>query len=272
MNCCKNLKGKIALVTGASKGIGRAIAIRLAEEGADVAVNYNSDLKGAEATAAIIKGKGGKCIIIQADVSENENVNRMFNCIRSNLGAVDILVNNAGISPLKSFLDYTEEEIMLTIGTNLLGAIFCAKEALIYMIAKRSGKIINISSVHSVSTEAGRAPYAASKGGMDSFTRALAVEFGNLGIQVNSLVVGAITNERTLKDVAGKMQEWEGYVPAGRWGTCEEIAEAVLFLSGPASNYINGSCIRIDSGQLSQLSAPGNELTKLTHKMKIKEW
>jgi NAD(P)-dependent dehydrogenase (short-subunit alcohol dehydrogenase family) len=256
----KVLAGRRALVTGASKGIGRAAAIRMARAGADVVVNYCSDEGGAEAAAKEIRGLGCRALVIQADVASHEQVLAMFERVQKEWGALDILVNNAGISPIKPFLEMTAEEWQRVIGTNLTGAALCAQAALRGMVAQRRGKIIVVSSIHSIRTNAGRAPYAASKGGLDALTRALAVEFGPLGICVNSLVVGAAASERTDRIAsdygAAKWAEWKKCIPVGRWGTLEEIAEAVLYLAGPAADWINGASLCIDGGQSSILYHP----------------
>lgn len=254
------LSGRKALVTGASKGIGGAIAVALAQAGADVAVNYNRDEAGALATVEAVRSAGRLALPLQANVGEPEQVSRMFAWLRENAGwrTLDILVNNAGISPAKPFGAFSVAELLEVVAVNLTGAMLCAQEALPGMAQAGYGRIINVSSVHSMANNPGRVPYAASKGGMNAMTRAIAVEFGPRGISANSLVVGAVAVDRTGMDRLPPEQAalWRAAIPTGRWGTPEDIARLAVFLADERSSFINGASIAIDGGNLSLVPHP----------------
>ena len=243
-------------MTGASKGIGKTIALALAEAGAWVAVNYNRDGDGArDAVNAIVTG-GGEAYAVQADISAPDNVARMFGALKKCFYLPDILINNAGISPVKRLVDYSMEQIAAIVNTNLLGAMYCSKMALPHMIESQWGRIVNISSLHSVSTNMGRIPYAASKGGMNAMTRALAVEYARDGVRINCLIVGCIATERTSGVISDELAVWEARVPMGRWGAGREVADAALYLCSESSSYINGACLTVDGGFTCRFSEP----------------
>ena len=252
----KPLTDQKALVTGSSKGIGQGIAIELAKAGADVAINYHTDQAGAETTAHTVREAGRQAMIVQGDVGDPAQIDAMFEQIESQWGALDILVNNAGISPHDPFLDTTPEKWNRVIATNLTGPAFCAKAALRGMVGRGSGRIVNISSVHAEATMEGVAHYAASKGGIDALTRALAVEFGPKGISVNALVVGCVEQATIAENLRPRRAEWEAVIPRARWGQPADIGRMVVFLCQPGSDWVNGACIRIDGGQLAVLVHP----------------
>ncbi|MDF2667803.1 MAG: short-chain dehydrogenase/reductase [Paenibacillus sp.] len=252
------LIGKRALVTGASTGIGKAIALALAAAGADVAVNDRIHNDGLDEVSSSIRFMGRLAASVTADVSDSQQVSRMFAELSDVWGGIDVLVNNAGISPAQPFLTFTSTELLAIIAINLSGAMLCAQQALPHMTAAGWGRIINISSVHSMANDSGRVPYAASKGGMNAMTRALAVEFGPQGICTNSLIVGAIATERTLMSplTPQQLEAWSQAIPVGRWGTPEEISRMAAYLADPQSGFINGACIAMDGGGLSMASHP----------------
>jgi 3-oxoacyl-[acyl-carrier protein] reductase len=245
-----NLNDEIALVTGGSKGIGRASCLALAKAGAFVAVNYNSSIDEAKKTVDEINSLGGKSDIYKADVSSEEEVSNMFKKIKDKFGAIDILVNNGGVIEDSLLISMTSNAWKKVVDINLGGVYNCTREATKMMIRKKKGKVINISSVVALSGGAGQANYAAAKAGIVSFTRACAVEMGKRGIQFNTILPGMIVT-----DMSSKVREIAGEdilkrIPAGRFGEPSEIGDLVLFLASSYSDYINGTAIPIDGGLL----------------------
>ena len=245
-----NLNDEIALVTGGSKGIGRASCLALAKAGAFVAVNYNSSIDDANKTVDEINSLGGKSDIYKADVSSEEEVSNMFKKIKDKFGAIDILVNNGGVIEDSLLISMTSNAWKKVVDINLGGVYNCTREATKMMIRKKKGKVINISSVVALSGGAGQANYAAAKAGIVSFTRACAVEMGKRGIQFNTILPGMIVT-----DMSSKVREIAGEdilkrIPAGRFGEPSEIGDLVLFLASSYSDYINGTAIPIDGGLL----------------------
>lgn len=246
------------MITGAARGIGKAVAIALARAGAKVAVNDLPDEDDLASTVAVIRDEGWDARVAPADVGDPAQVGAMVEEIARGWGGVDVLVNNAGISPVRPFLEFSAAEWNQVVRTNLTGAALCSQAVLRGMVEQGQGRIINISSVHSETTCVNRAAYAASKGGLNALTRALAMEFGPQGISVNALIVGAVVTERTLKTpyTEEQWEDWKRTIPSGRWGTAEEVARAVLFLADPEAEWINGACLQIDGGQQSLLAHP----------------
>ena len=245
-----DLNGKVALVTGGSRGIGRACCFSLAKAGALVAVNYNSSIEDAKKTADEINSMGGKSEIFKADVSSEKEVTNMFKGVKDKYGTLDILVNNGGVIDDSLLISMTPKAWSKVIDINLGGVYNCTREATKIMIRKKKGKVINISSVVALSGGAGQANYAAAKAGIISFTRACAVEMGKRGIQFNTILPGMI-----ITDMSTKVREMAGEeilkkIPAGRFGNASEIGDLVLSLSSSFSDYINGSAIPIDGGLL----------------------
>ena len=259
MNTSPNVQSvdqKIAVVTGASKGIGRGIALALAEAGFDVAVNYRGDPKGAEATAEKIRAMGRKVLVVQADVGFKREVDRMFDGILEKLGTPAVLVNNAGVQTWKSLLDLAEEEWDRVIRTNLKGTFLCTQRAARHMAAKRGGRIINIGSGCNKAPFPNLVDYTSSKGGIEMFTRVAAVELGFHGITVNCVAPGTIEIERTRAEAPDYAAAWAPLTPLGRIGQVGDVAAAVVFLASPQAEFITGQTLYVDGGLLSQIPWP----------------
>jgi glucose 1-dehydrogenase len=263
-----SLKGQSALVTGASSGIGEAIAIGLGEAGADVVVNYNSDGKSAEKVAEKIRSFGSKAITVQADVGEEKQVQAMFKKMFDAFGTIDILVNNAGLQKDAPFHELTIDQWNRVIGVNLTGQFLCAREAIIEMLRRgpvpeRSaacGKIICMSSVHETIPWAGHVNYAASKGAVKIFMQSLAQEYGDRKIRVNSICPGAI--QTPINTDAWKtpeaMKNLLTLIPYNRIGQPSDVANLAVFLASDASDYITGASIFVDGGMTVLESFAGN--------------
>ncbi|MEA4923852.1 MAG: 3-oxoacyl-[acyl-carrier-protein] reductase [Syntrophomonadaceae bacterium] len=243
-----------ALVTGSSRGIGRAIAIKLAQDGFQVAINYYNqgdaarNREQAEEVLSAIAGQGGTGIILGADVSTPEGAAGLVEKTITGLGRLDVLVNNAGINKDQLLIRMTDAQWHDVINTNLSSAFYCSKAALKYMMKKKQGRIINISSVVGMAGNAGQAHYAASKAGLLGFTYSVAKEYGPRGITANAVAPGYIESDMTSNlppEVGARMVE---QIPAGRLGKPEDIAAVVAFLASPAAAYINGQVIRVDGG------------------------
>jgi glucose 1-dehydrogenase len=256
-----SLKGKVALVTGSSQGIGQQIVLRLAKEGADVVINYRSHPEGAEETLEKVKAIGGKCYMaecprahtIQADLSNTEMVRELIAESIGHFGKLDILVNNAGIEKHAPFWEVTEDDYDAVMNVNLKGVFFATQTFVQHLIeAKRPGKIINISSVHEDLPFPNFTAYCVSKGGMKMFTRNLAVELGRMGITINNVAPGAIEtpiNTKLLNDPE-KLGALLNNIPLGRLGQPRDVASLVAFLASSDTDYITGSTFFVDGGLL----------------------
>ncbi|MBO8137400.1 MAG: 3-oxoacyl-[acyl-carrier-protein] reductase [Desulfotomaculum sp.] len=247
------LDGMVALVTGSSRGIGRAIAVALAKAGANVVVNYAGREDAARETADMIEEIGRKALVIKADVSDPEQVKAMVDKTVKELGRLDILVNNAGITRDNLLMRMKDEEWDTVVNTNLKGAFNCCRAAARPMLKARGGRIINVSSVVGLSGNPGQVNYSAAKAGLIGLTRTLAGELGSRGITVNAVAPGFITTDMTEKlpdDVKERLKE---RIPLGRLGTPEEIADVVTFLCSPSAGYITGQVIAVDGGMTSVL-------------------
>lgn len=244
------LDGKVALVTGASRGIGRAIALRLAEEGAKVAINYAGNVKAAEEVKAAIEEKGGKALLVQADVSDSEAAEGMVASVVEAFGTIDILVNNAGITRDAIFARMKEEDFNAVINTNLKGVFHCTKAVTKLMMKQRSGRIVNMASVVGVTGNAGQANYSAAKAGVIGFTKSVARELAGRGITVNSVAPGFIETDMTavLSDKVKEAMTEE--IPLKRAGKPEDVANAVLFLASDNAAYITGQVLHVDGGMV----------------------
>lgn len=245
-----NLQGKIALVTGASRGIGKAIALEMAKAGATVVINYSKDDNGAETTLAEIIALGGYGKFIKGDIGDFNKSKEIIDFVINNFGKIDILVNNAGVSIVSLFMDTTEEEITNIISTNLLGTIYLTKHALPYMLDRGYGNIINISSMWGEVGASCEVLYSTTKGGINLFTKSLAKELAPMGIRVNAIAPGAINTEMNSFLSEEDRIELEKEIPMGRFGNKEEIAKAVLFLCDDECSYLTGQIIRIDGGMI----------------------
>lgn len=248
----KSLLGKVAIVTGASRGIGRGIAISLAKSGANVIINYNRDKNGAEKTKEEIEKRGGNSFIIQADVSISTECKRLAEETMKLFGHIDILVNNAGTSPFVDFLEITEEIWNNTINTNLSSAFFLSQETARHMIdTGKGGSIINVGSITIFLGSRTQVHYAASKGGIFSMTKSMAVSLGGHNVRVNCLAVGGVTTKMSEKQHTKEYVDWlKNKLPLHRMGQPEDIGELVVFLASDKANWITGSCISIDGGRL----------------------
>lgn len=244
------LEGKVALVTGASRGIGKAIALLLAENGADVAVNFAGSTAAAEAVAAEIEKMGRKAILVQGDVSQTEVCAEMVDKVVKELGHIDILVNNAGITRDTLLLRMKEEDWDAVLNTNLKGVFNCTKAAVKYMGKQRSGAIVNISSVVALMGNAGQANYAAAKAGILGFTRSVAKEMAARGIRVNAVTPGFIKTDMTSVLSEKVVAAMEASIPLARLGEPEDIAKAVLFLVSDNAAYITGQTLHVDGGMV----------------------
>lgn len=242
------LSGKVAVVTGASKGIGAAIAEKLGEQGAKVVVNYARDKAGAERVAGKIKQSGGEAIAVQGDVSKAEDIKKLFAATRSAFGNVDILVNNAGVYEFRPLESVDEEHYRKIFDLNVLGLLLTTKEAVTHMNGG-GGSIINISSVAAKTPPAASSVYSATKGAVDVISRVLALELAPRKIRVNSLSPGATDTEgvRT-QSIDGFEQLAVSRTPLGRMGTGDDIAKAALFLASEDSGWITGEQLLVGGG------------------------
>jgi len=248
MSIAIDLSGKVAVVTGASRGIGRECSRTLAAAGALVILNYNKSAEKAEAAAQEIREAGGKAECFGADVSQPEEVQRLFEYVRKTHGRVDILVNNAGILRDKLLLSMELSDWDKVMDLNLKGVFLCTRSAAEMMMHKHSGKIVNISSISAIKGGRGQTNYASAKGGIISFTRACAVELAGKGIQVNAVLPGMIVT-----DMSSRARKLAGdailkSIPAGRFGEPTDVAKMVLFLASELSDYVSGQAISVDGG------------------------
>ena len=248
MSSIRTLDGQIALVTGASRGIGRAVALALAKAGAEVVVNYSSSPDAADAVVSEIKESGGQAYALQANVADEEAVNGLIKTVIERSGRIDVLVNNAGITRDGLLMRMKTEDWQAVINLNLSGVFLCTRAVTRPMLKQKSGRIINITSVVGLMGNAGQSNYAAAKAGVVGFTRSTAKEMASRGITVNAVAPGFIATDMT-KDL-----DAEGIlaaIPLGRFGTPEQVAGAVRFLAAdPAAAYITGQVLQVDGGMV----------------------
>ncbi|HHW41453.1 MAG TPA: 3-oxoacyl-[acyl-carrier-protein] reductase [Syntrophomonadaceae bacterium] len=245
------LENQVALVTGASQGIGRAIALALARAGARIAVNYYPDqIDRARQVVDEIKSSGSECIMVGADVSNKVDVEAMIAQVLEHFGSLDILVNNAGITRDQLLLRMRDEDWHSVLNTNLTGVFYCSRAALKPMLKNRWGRIINIASVVGITGNAGQANYAAAKAGVIGFTKSLAREVASRGITVNAIAPGYIETEMTGKVSDRAKEQFLKSIPLGRPGRPEDVAGVVVFLASHSADYITGQTIHVDGGMV----------------------
>lgn len=239
---------RVAVVTGGSRGIGRAVCMRLAKAGYDVCLNYAGNAAAAEETAALCREAGAKVLTVQADVSTAQGCADLFDAVKKEFGRVDVLVNNAGITRDGLLLRMSEADYDAVLNTNLKGAVFCSKAASRMMIHQRYGRIINMSSVVGLRGNAGQVNYAASKAGLIGVTKSLAKELASRGVTVNAVAPGFVATEMTdaMPEVARTAAL--ATIPAGRMADPDDIARAVEFFAAEGSSYITGQVLCVDGG------------------------
>ena len=243
-----DLSGKSALVTGASRGIGRAVAVALAKAGADVAINYAGNAEAAKQTEEICAAYGVNTLIIKADVADAQECKTMIEKVKERFGKLDILINNAGITRDKLMIGMTESDFMEVINTNLKGAFLCMQMASKLMIKQRCGRIINLSSVVGLHGNIGQVNYAASKAGVIGMTKSAAKELASRNITVNAVAPGMIETDMTAVIPEKAKEAMMASIPAGRAGKAEEIADMIAFLASDKAAYITGQVISVDGG------------------------
>ena len=246
-----SLESKSALVTGASKGVGKGIALELARRGCSVAVNYHSDRAGAEATVAEIAAMGRQAIAVPADVGRSSEVNRMFDEVLARFPRLDILVNNAGTQVWKSLLDLEEAEWDRVIDTNLKGCFLCTQRAARHMKDAGGGRIVNIGSGCNKAAFPHLVSYTASKGGIEMFTKVAALELGRYHIAVNCVAPGAIEIERTKQETGDYAATWSALTPLQRVGLPLDVARAVAFFAGEDGGFVTAQTLWVDGGLFS---------------------
>jgi len=240
--------GKTALVTGASRGIGKEIALRLAKDGYDIVVNYLFEEEDYQGTVAEIEKLGVKSIAVKADVSKFDEVKRMMDDVVARFGSIDVLVNNAGITRDGLLARMKEEDFDAVINVNLKSVFNCCRHAVPYMMKQRSGKIISMASVVGLAGQAGQTNYAASKGGIIAFTKSLAQEIGSRGITVNAVAPGFVVTPMTDAMPEKARATIMDKIPLRRGGTVEDVANTVAFLASDQADYITGQVISVNGG------------------------
>lgn len=243
-----SIQNKVALITGGSRGIGRAVSLRLASDGVKLAINYKSDRKSADLVVGLVKEMGVEALSVQADVSDSSQVDVMVDQVVSEFGNVDILVNNAGIIHDSLLMRMSEDVWDEVLNTNLKGTYNCTKAVLRYMVRQRWGRVINVVSVVGIEGNPGQSNYAASKAGVIAFSRSIAKEVASRNITVNSVAPGYISTE-IVADLNPEFKELIlSRIPQNKFGTVEDVSNMVGYLAGEEANYITGEVIRVDGG------------------------
>lgn len=243
-----SFEGQIALVTGASRGIGRAVVLQLGRRGAYVIINYRGNQAAAEATLNSLSAAGGRGELSQFDISHENQVEEALKKIIDRHNKIDILVNNAGVTADSLLMRMKAEDWDRVVGTNLKGTALCTKAVSRTMIRQRYGRIINLSSVVGQMGNVGQSLYAASKAGIIGFTKAMARELASRGITVNAVAPGLIETEMTAQLPDKLKEDFLSSIPLGRFGTCDEVAELVVFLAGAGAAYITGQVVNVNGG------------------------
>lgn len=244
------LKDKVAVVTGGTRGIGRAIVLKLADEGANIVINYRNSDREAEELKAILEEKGVKVLTVKCDISNFEDSKKLIDKCKEEFGKIDILVNNAGITKDTLIMRMKEEDFDSVIDVNLKGTFNCAKHASAIMLKQKFGKIINMTSVVGITGNAGQSNYAASKAGVIGLTKSLARELGSRGITVNAVAPGFINTDMTSVLSDKVKEEAMKNIPLKKLGNPEDIANLVGFLASDSANYITGQVINVDGGMV----------------------
>jgi 3-oxoacyl-[acyl-carrier protein] reductase len=245
-----HLGGKVAIVTGASRGIGRGIALRLAQDGATVVVNYRSDEKAAQETVGAIEGAGGRSLLVAGDVSQAEDASRLVATAVKECGGVHILVNNAGISVDMLTMRLSEADWDRVLNTDLKGAFLVTKAALRPLLKQKWGRIINIASVVAYTGNVGQASYAAAKAGLIGFTKSVAREVATRGVTANVVAPGLIATPMTAA-LPAEIRDWMlAQIPMARMGVVDDVAAVVSFLAGEETSYLTGQIIKVDGGMV----------------------
>jgi 3-oxoacyl-[acyl-carrier protein] reductase len=247
-----DLTGRVAVVTGSSRGLGRAIAVRLASLGAKVVVNYRGNRQAAEEALRLIQEAGGEAIVIQADVSKYDQAQKLIQSAVERFGRLDILVNNAGTTRDALLIRMSEEDWDVVLDTNLKSVFSCCKAAQRTMMKQRHGRIVNITSVAGLAGNAGQTNYASAKAGMIGFTKSLAKEVGSRNITVNAIAPGFIPTDLSLQLPDELIAKGIDMTPLGRPGTAEDIASAVAFLVSDEASFITGQVLSVDGGLVMQ--------------------
>ena len=262
------LKDKVALVTGGGRGIGRHIALRLADEGADVLVNYASSRAGAEEIAAQIRAKGRRATAVRANIAQRDEVDAMFERLIDDFGRIDILVNNSAIDPVIPFLDMTDEQWDRVIDINLKGSYMCSQAAAKLMVeAGGGGNIVIIGSMHSMATFPGMLAYASSKGGLNAMTRAMALDLAPYKIRVNCVIPGSIHVEKAYEVIPDYDPHMiDDQIALGRIGYGPDIAAAVVFMASSDAAYVTGATLNVDGGVMARMALWFDDLETVERK------
>ena len=263
------LSGKTVLITGASKGIGRSLALGCAREGADVILNYHYDRAGAEAAAAEIRTLGRRALVVRADLARVKQIEKMFATARKHFRQLDVLINNAGLTGWASFFDTTEEKWDVVLDTNLKGTFFCSLAAARWMReTKTAGSIVNVSTQCAQLAVKNLVAYGTSKAGIHGMTKQLAIELAPLGIRVNTFAPGPVNVTRNLRDDPDYRDVWGAMIPLGRTAETEEMVGPALFLASADSSYMTGQTFFVDGGWTVQGRVPSSNVEKAARKNK----